>query len=98
MPLRHWNLRQAVLDGVLELVGGRTVINLAVHKKRKILTSRGVGAPGAAYAAQFGAKALYLLEGTLGEVGVVKAITMVTMVTMQSSKNATADDVKGLSL
>ena len=62
------------------------------------MTSRGVGAPGAAYAAQFCAKVLYLLEETLGEVVVVEAVTMVTMVTMQASKTATADDVKGLSL
>ena len=61
------------------------------------MTSGGVGAPGAAYVAQFGAKVLYLLKETLGEVVVVKAVTMVTMVTMQASKTATEDDVIGLS-
>ena len=73
-------------------------MNLAVPKKGKILTSLGIGAPGAAYAAyaaQFGAKVLYLLEETLGEVVVVESVTMVTM---QASKTAIADDVKVLSL
>ena len=76
-------------------------MNLAVPKKGKILTSLGIGAPGAAYAAyaaQFGAKVLYFLEETLGEVVVVESVTMVTMVTMQASKTAIADDVKVLSL
>ena len=81
-----------------DAIRGRTVINLAVHKKGKILTSRGAAARAAAYLAQVGAKALYPLGETLGKVMTVEAVTMVTMVTIQASKTATADDVKDLSL
>ena len=48
--------------------------------------------------AQVGAKVLYLKGETLGEVVTVKAAIIEALEAMKTSKTATEDDVKGLSL
>ena len=57
------------------------------------MVPRAVGAHGAPYLAQIGAKVLCLLEETLGKVVTVEALHMVAMVVMEASKTATKNGV-----